>query len=51
MNNFFETQRKKIRMEDKEKTKREIWDTVKNYNLHVVPVPGKLERMRQIIFE
>lgn len=38
-------------MENKEKTVREMWDTVKKYDLHAVAVPGKKERMRQIVFE
>lgn len=50
MNKFFET-REKRRMEDKEKTVRETWDTVTKYDLYVVLVPGKKERMGQIIFE
>lgn len=38
-------------MENKEKTVREMWDTIAKYDIHVVAVPGKEERMKQIIFE
>lgn len=38
-------------MENKEKIVREMWDTIPKYDLHVVAVPGKEERMRQIRFE